>query len=163
MAWGIDIVKFHWLGVRDMIMHPKIHQDLLESSLNSKLGNSWLTEWSVHGSVPPWCGQSSSPEGFTLVASATTTGVGKNFLVCSTSKAMVCGQLISRSYGATVCGWVGIRGFSQSTWEDLLLKPEYLGLSSHHESSFFYSKLGDNFILIKNRLYMVSAGSVPLP
>ena len=54
------------------------------------------------GLHPPG-GQSSSPEGLTLVASATATGVGKKTpSLCPTSKAQVCDQLISQSCDAAV-------------------------------------------------------------
>jgi hypothetical protein len=50
-------------------------------------------------------------------------------------------SVINSSHEAAVplcMGNTGVRGFSWSAWEDLLLKPEYLGLSSHRGSSFFY-------------------------
>jgi len=97
--------------------------------LSMELGNGLADRVVSAGSVPPpWGGQSSSPKGLTLylwLRPQWPRG-GKNSLVCPTSKAQVCGQLISRSCGAAVWVGQGFRGFldlrgkifflSRNTW-----------------------------------------------
>jgi hypothetical protein len=65
--------------------------------------------------------------------------------------------VVSSSYGAAVSLWMGGAGvlrFSRSTWEDLLLKSEYPGLSSHRGSSFYVANY--NAMQCNVKLYLTT-------
>jgi hypothetical protein len=93
-----------------------------------------------------------------FVVSAAATKGEKNSLVCPTSKAHVCSQLISRSCGAALYGWgMSSKVFSicvRSAQEDLLLKHDTGGCLATADRVFFntsqmqqfYSSIGNGYL-----------------
>jgi len=106
--------------------------------LSMELGNGLADRVVSAGSVPPpWGGQSSSPKGLTLylwLRPQRPSG-GDTPLSSPHPKHRYVTDSSHEAVVPLCMGGAGVRRFSRSAWENLLLKPEYRGLSGHHGSS----------------------------